>query len=84
MNGLLYLIKPYPFMKKVSLVLTVVCTIFLLSSCGSSPYKKRKGCRGNGSWYGKRNLGAVDKMQQTPQKQDTYVWTIEETEYEKI
>ena len=41
------------------LVLFFVITIF--ASCGSSPYKKRKACRGNGSWSGKRNLGAVDQ-----------------------
>ncbi|BDS14043.1 hypothetical protein [Aureispira anguillae] len=56
-------------MKKVSLALVVVCTISMLSSCGSSPYKKRKGCKGNGGWYGKRNLGAIYKVQEeTPAK----------------
>lgn len=70
-------------MKKVSLALAVVCTISMLSSCGSSPYKKRKGCKGNGGWYGKRNLGAIDK-QQTPQNQDTYVWTNEKNQIEQI
>ena len=29
----------------------------MFASCGHSPYKKRKGCRGNGSWNGHRNLG---------------------------
>lgn len=71
-------------MKKVSLVLALVCSVAMLSSCGSSPYKKRKGCKGNGSWYGKRNLGAIDKMQKAPQIQDTYVWTTKEVQLEKI
>jgi hypothetical protein len=71
-------------MKKVSLALAVVCTVSMLSSCGSSPYKKRKGCKGNGSWYGKRNLGAIDKMQKAPQTTDTYVWTTKEVQVEKI
>lgn len=71
-------------MKKVSLVLAVVCTVSMLSSCGSSPYKKRKGCKGNGSWYGKRNLGAIDKMQKTPETSDTYVWTTKEVQAKNI
>lgn len=70
-------------MKKISLALAVVCTVSMLSSCGSSPYKKRKGCKGNGGWYGKRNLGAIDK-QKAPQTQDTYVWTKENIGLEKI
>jgi hypothetical protein len=71
-------------MKKVSLVLAVVCTVSMLSSCGSSPYKKRKGCKGNGSWSGNRNLGAIDKMQKAPQTSDTYVWTTKEVQIENI
>lgn len=60
-------------MKKLSLLVLFVLTVVLFSSCGSSPYKKRKGCRGNGGWYGKRNLGAID---QSPTKiQPTYAWT---------
>jgi hypothetical protein len=71
-------------MKKITLALVVVCTVSMLSSCGSSPYKKRKACKGNGSWSGNRNLGAVDKMQTTPQKTNTYVWTTKEVQLENI
>ena len=39
-------------MKKITLVVAVVGLVGLsLSSCGSS-----KGCKGNGSWYGKKNV----------------------------
>jgi hypothetical protein len=42
-------------MKKALLILL---TLSLLSlSCARSPYKKRKPCKGNGSWYGNRGLG---------------------------
>jgi hypothetical protein len=44
-------------MKKVLILMVVM--IILISSCAPSPYKKRKKCRGNGSWYGNRNLGLV-------------------------
>jgi hypothetical protein len=49
---------------KITVILFVVT--FIASSCGS-PYKKRKGCRGNGSWYGNRNLGAVDQKAVSPE-----------------
>ena len=50
-------------MKKTLLFLTFLMSItFLFSSC-NSPYKKRKRCKGNGSWYGNRNLGKVDNEQ---------------------
>lgn len=49
-------------MKKVLLLVGVIT---FLSACGNSPYKKRKSCRGNGGWYGKRNLGAIDQHQKT-------------------
>ncbi len=54
-------------MKNLSLLCVIVLVVTTLASCGSSPYKKRKGCRGNGSWYGKRNLGAVDFDKNTTQ-----------------
>ena len=48
-------------MKKSFSIVTLLLTVmFIATSCGS-PYKKRKGCKGNGSWYGNRNLGAVDQ-----------------------
>ena len=71
-------------MKKITLALVVVCTVSMLSSCGSSPYKKRKGCKGNGSWYGKRNLGAIDKIQKTSETTDTYAWTTKEVQLKDI
>jgi len=46
--------------KSFSIVALLLTVMFIATSCGS-PYKKRKGCKGNGSWYGKRNLGAVDQ-----------------------
>jgi hypothetical protein len=49
-------------MKK--LVLVLLAMIILGTSC-SSPYKKRKRCRGNGSWYGNRNLGESTKSENT-------------------
>ena len=49
-------------MKKMTLQLILFCTVLIfLSSCGQSPYKRRKPCKGNGSWYGNRNLGSVEK-----------------------
>jgi hypothetical protein len=62
-------IKKLKTMKKpifTALVLFVLA--ITVSSCGSS-YKKRKTCRGNGSWYGNRNLGAVE---QNTNHQDIY------------
>lgn len=43
-------------MKKV-FILSILFTIFISSSCSNPVYKKRKKCKGNGSWYGNRNLG---------------------------
>lgn len=63
-------------MKRILVLLVAVVGLSALSSCGSSPYKKRKGCRGNGSWYGNRNLGAIQQPTTTPQH---YVMTTEET-----
>jgi len=51
--------------KLLSVVAIATFSAILISSCGS-PYKKRKRCRGNGSWYGNRNLGATQ-----PQKAKT-------------
>ncbi|BDS14835.1 hypothetical protein [Aureispira anguillae] len=55
-------------MKNLSLLLILVFVITALASCGSSPYKKRKGCKGNGGWYGKRNLGAIEHQKTSPQE----------------
>lgn len=59
-------------MKKIGLALAFVCSLSMLFSCGSSPYKKRKNCKGNGSWYGKRNLGHLDYLQKLEKEKDTY------------
>lgn len=49
-------------MKKQILTLVLLAVVLLtVSSCGS-PYKRRKTCRGNGSWYGNRNLGSVEQI----------------------
>lgn len=49
-------------MKKQILSLVVLAVVLLtVSSCGS-PYKRRKSCKGNGSWYGNRNLGSVEQQ----------------------
>lgn len=64
-------------MKNLSLFLTLVFALTVLASCGSSPYKKRKACKGNGSWSGNRNLGAVD---QSKAQQQIYVLTTKEEE----
>ena len=48
-------------MKKLVLVLGL---IILVTSC-SSPHKRRKRCKGNGSWYGNRNLGETIKSENT-------------------
>jgi len=43
--------------KQILVLLALAFLVISVSSCGSS-YKRRKSCRGNGSWYGNRNLGA--------------------------
>ena len=48
-------------MKKTLSILLLIT--ILIVSC-SSPYKKRKRCRGNGSWYGNRNLGSTPQSSQ--------------------
>lgn len=54
-------------MKQLIFLILVISTIGL-TSCGNPFYKKRKKCKGNGSWYGNRNLG-----EKTPTQQNTYV-----------
>ena len=62
-------------MKKITLALFVAAiAVSSLSSCGHSPYKKHKKCSGNGSWYGNRNLGAIDNTtDKNTYAKDTYV-----------
>jgi hypothetical protein len=69
-------------MKNLIGILTLILTISVISSCGSSPYKKRKGCKGNGSFSGHRNLGVIDNVQK--QTNDTYAWTSEQVESERM
>jgi len=64
-------------MKNSSLLLVLVFILTILASCGSSPYKKRKGCKGNGSWSGNRNLGAVDHNK-AKTTQQMYVFSRED------
>lgn len=65
-------------MKNLFVLLIALFCLGAMTSCASSPYKKRKGCRGNGGWYGNRNLSKVDQQKAT---QDIYVMspTVEET-----
>jgi hypothetical protein len=51
-------------MKKQILTLVALSIVIISASSCGSPYKKRKACRGNGSWYGNRNLGAVEQNNQ--------------------
>lgn len=66
-------------MKNLSLLLVLLFVVTAFVSCGSSPYKKRKGCKGNGSWNGKRNLGAID-YQKTMNQSSYYVLNNKEEE----
>ncbi len=42
--------------------LSLLLLSILLFSCTNPVYKKRKKCKGNGSWYGNRNLGSLEKQ----------------------
>lgn len=53
-------------MKKIFILFLLT---IIITSC-NSPYKKRKRCKGNGSWYGNRNLGY-----QNPNPENTYSLT---------
>jgi hypothetical protein len=62
-------------MKNKLLFCCLISFIVSLASCGSSPYKKRKGCNGHGGWYKNRNLSKQDtKLNQTQH----YVWSQQE------
>lgn len=61
-------------MKKIYSILAVAVLLFCFTSCGHSPYKKHKSCKGNGSWYGKRNLGyMVPLPDEKPDRKTYYV-----------
>lgn len=63
-------------MKKIFTFLVMAALIVSFTSCGHSPYKKRKKCTGNGSWYGNRNLGYMVPLPDTkPDKKTYYVGT---------
>jgi len=47
--------------KQILTLIALIIVVLSVSSCGS-PYKRRKSCRGNGSWYGNRNLGSVESQ----------------------
>jgi len=49
--------------KQILILIALTVVIISATSCGS-PYKRRKSCRGNGSWYGNRNLGSVEQNNQ--------------------
>ncbi len=49
--------------KTLSIAILSAAVLLIVSSCGSS-YKKRKTCRGNGSWYGNRNVSVEPKAEQ--------------------
>lgn len=55
-------------MKKGILLCSIAVAAILATSCSSTT--RRTKCRGNGSWSGNRNLGAVDHAKQ--QTQPTY------------
>jgi|GEM_PF-5956797 len=67
-------------MKTKSIIALSCLLVFLLASC-SSPYKKRRRCKGNGSWYGKRNLSVVPHKRESKNlKLSDYQLVLEETE----
>ena len=49
--------------------------ILSLTSCGSGPNVKHKGCNGKGGWYGYRNLSKVDTKKL---EAEHYVWKIQD------
>ena len=59
-------------MKNLYLLLVAVFVVSIISSCGSSPYKKRKNCKGNGSWSGHRNLGYTNPFPKAKESKQTY------------
>jgi len=49
-----------------------IVILILITSCSRPIHKKRKGCKGNGSWYGNRNLSQIPQSTQNPQKSISY------------
>ena len=67
-------------MKTKSIIALSCLAVFVLASCGS-PYKKRRRCRGNGSWYGNRNLSQAPAAQESKSlKLSDYQAAVEEKE----
>ena len=48
-------------MRILNILMFIVILVLLLTSC-SRVITKRKRCRGNGSWYGNRNLSVIDSI----------------------
>ena len=44
-----------------------IVILILITSCSRPIHKKRKRCKGNGSWYGNRNLSQIPQSIQNPQ-----------------
>ncbi len=68
-NHLLKFLPNYSDMKNLFVLLIAVFVLGSMTSCATT-YKKRKGCKGNGSWYGNRNLSATNPQNA---KQQLYV-----------
>lgn len=65
-------------MKNLLTICLAIIALSFFASCNTSGRKltKRKGCKGKGSWYGKRNLSEVKNMD----KEATYVFAIDHKE----
>lgn len=59
-------------MKNLLVLIIAIFCLGAMTSCANSPYKKRKKCKGNGGWYGKRNLSQYNQQKTI---HDTYVLT---------
>jgi hypothetical protein len=65
-------------MKNLLTLCLAVIALSFFASCNSSGRKltKRKGCKGKGSWYGKRNVSNFKNLD----KEATYVFTTDTKE----